>query len=182
MGTVPDLNLYNTIIVTSGNGVTRLKNHLAGRNVVTVGEKTAELARRNGATATSLGENVATFLQRADQIKGTAFLCRGTHSRGNIVNTLTSRGIAAEEAILYDQIEQQPNAAALDLMSGKTPIVAPVFSPRTASLLAAHTITAPITVLAISQAATEAWSGPGKVHVAAHPDAKSMLQLVRATI
>lgn len=180
LGDVPDLSAYGTIIVTSGNGVERLGSHLMGRYVVTVGEKTAHLARQHGAEAVALGENIAAFLQNSDQIRGTALLCRGVHSRGDIAQTLSGRSISVEEAILYDQVGQSLNSAALRLLSGQARILAPVFSPRTAKLLSAHSITAPLTVLAISDATREAWSGSGEVQVAAHPDAESMLHLVRA--
>lgn len=179
MGDVPDLTAFDTIIVTSGNGVERLKDHLAGRYVVTVGEKTAALAREHGAEAVALGENIAAFLGNADQIRGGALLCRGVHSRGDIVQSLTDRGIKAEEVILYDQVGQALSAAALQLLSGDAHVIAPVFSPRSAKLLSAYTFTAPLSVLAISDATKDAWEGTGEVRVAVRPDAESMLHLVR---
>ena len=181
VGDVPDLAAYDTIIVTSGNGVERLKDHLAGRYIVTVGEKTATLARQHGAAgAVALGENIAAFLEKSDHIRGKALLCRGVHSRGDIVRALSNHGVTAEEVVLYDQTAQPLNTAALQLLAGEARVVAPVFSPRTAKLLSAYSVTAPLTVLAISEATKDAWSGPGEVQVAAHPDAESMLHLVRS--
>lgn len=178
VGEVPDLDLFDTIIVTSGNGVTRLGSALAGRYVVTVGAKTAALARESGATAVALGENVEAFLEQASKITGHALFCRGVHSRGDLAEKLSGFGVKAEEAVLYDQVAIPLSNAARHLVEGAGTVIAPVFSPRTAKLLSANQFFAPITVLAISAATADAWTAGGKVQIAEAPDSTAMQALV----
>lgn len=178
LGDLPELDRFATIVVTSGNGVKRLGSALAGRQVRTVGTGTAGKARDLGAEARALGENVDAFLAHVHDISGPVLVVRGVHSRGNLASRLAEAGHEVEEAVLYDQVAVPLNSAARGLLAGSSPVVAPVFSPRTAQLLAATTIEAPLTVIAISPAAAEAWRGVGKVRVAERPDAEAMCDLV----
>ena len=178
IGDIPDLDNFDTIILTSGNGVARLGPALAGRRVFTVGERTAALARAHGAEASALGENVEAFLDHATEIKGKALFCRGVHSRGELAARLVSGGVEIEEAVLYDQVAVPLSNAASLLLTGEDPVVAPVFSPRTARLLSASLITAPLTVLAISPATAKAWTSRGRILIAETPDAFAMRGLV----
>lgn len=182
VGPMPDLDRYDTIVVTSGNAVRRLGAALSGMRVVTVGEKTAALAREHGADAEALGEDVEAFLGRAGTIDGSIVLCRGVHSRGDVADRFQRVGKDVDEAIIYDQIAEPLTDEALDLLTGDAPVVAPIFSPRTAGLLAANPITAPLTLLAISQATAEAWDKGGTVRIAERPDAKAMRALVRESV
>ncbi len=178
LGEVPDLEPFDTIILTSGNGVARLGSALAGRHVVTVGEKTAALARESGAAAVALGENVEAFLEQASKIKDRVLFCRGVHSRGDLAEKLTGFGVRVEEAVLYHQAAVPLSNAACLLLEGAAPVIAPVFSPRTAKLLSANQISAPITVLAISAATAQAWTAGGQIRTANAPDSASMQELV----
>lgn len=178
MGDVPDLERYATIILTSGNGVARLGSALSGRHVVTVGERTAALAREHDAEAKHLDDDVEGFLENAATVRGPALFCRGVHSRGDLAKRLAERGIEVEEAILYDQVAEPLTNAARLLLAGSLPVVAPVFSPRSAKLLSSHRIAAPLTLLAISQATADAWTGGGEVLVAERPNAAAMRALV----
>lgn len=177
-GEVPDLTLYDTVVITSGNGVARLGASLSGRHVVTVGDRTAELARGQGADATALGENIEAFLRKADHLTGRVLVCRGVHSRCELAARLREQGADADEAILYDQVACPLSTAASLLLTGEAPVVAPVFSPRTAKLLSTCLVTAPMTVLAISTATAESWTAGGRVLIADQPDAASMRKLV----
>ena len=177
VGDIPDLDTYDTIVLTSGNGVRRLGDKLAGRSVVTVGENTATLAESLGASAKAHGENVEAFLAATPNL-GRALFCRGTHSRGNLASRLNEAGQSVDEAVLYDQVAQTLSDAAQSLLTDGAPIVAPVFSPRSAALLAAYDVLSPVQLLAISQSAAEAWTGSAEVRIAAHPTAAAMRQLV----
>lgn len=179
VGEVPDLDAFETLVLTSGNGVARLGSALANRQVVTVGDKTAELARGFGAIASALGENVDAFLENAPKFEGRVLFCRGVHSRGELAQKLSDLGNTVEEAVLYDQIGQPLGEAGQRLLTGRAMVVAPLFSPRTAKLLSANQITAPLKVLAISQATADAWAGPGELRIAERPDADHMRQMVQ---
>ena len=180
LGDVPDLNRFAAVVATSANGVERLGVALAGRMVRTVGERTAEIARAFGAEALALGENVEAFLRRGGELTGPVLVVRGVHAIGDLSEQLAGQGHEVEEAVLYDQVAVPLNGAARSLLTGGSPVVAPLFSPRTARLLAQTTVTAPLLVLAISEATAEAWIGGGRVQVAESPDAEAMCRLVIA--
>ena len=149
---------------------------------MTVGQNTARLAQEAGAEAVMLGETGAELLENAHKIDGPALICRGVHARLDLVQGLAERGIEASEAIVYDQVPQDLSEAARDLLAGENMVVAPVFSPRSATLLSAQSISAPIRVLAISRATADAWIGPGKVEVADRPTSAAMCDLLAVTL
>ena len=175
---VPDLDPYATLIFTSANGVAACARAIAGRRVVTVGTKTSALAIQAGADALSLGEDVDAFLAQADRIEGPALFCRGVHTRGDLASRLQARGLNVDEAIVYDQIAQPLTSDALALLQSDALVIAPVFSPRSAQLLCENAITAPITVIAMSAAVAEAWSGPGTTETVSAPTAIHMAKQV----
>ena len=175
---IPHLDRFATLVITSVNGGRRLAGTLAYRRVVTVGEKTASLARSFGASAASMGENIAGFLGNAKYLEGPVLFCRGVHTRGDLAGELRSRGIEVEEAVLYDQVSKPLSQAARMLLTGDAPVIAPVFSPRTAALLSRNVITAPFTLVAMSDAVRDAWENGGEIMVAAAPTAKAMCACV----
>jgi len=174
IGDLPALDDFTTLVITSGNGVRCLEHALAGRKVATVGAKTAELARRFGADAVALGETVTEFVTRARELEGPALYCRGVHTRGQLAEQLVAAGLSVSEALLYDQVSQPLTQAARALLTGEGRVVAPVFSPRSAALLSANVITAPLTVIAMSEAVRDAWQNSGDVQIAAKPTAAAM--------
>lgn len=182
-GAVPELDRFDTIILTSANAVTCLADRadLTGRTVVTVGARTAEAARDAGAVATMLGQDASELIAAAYRIEGRAVFCRGAHSRGEIARHLRDRGVTVEEVVIYDQVEQPLSSAAKALFKGKRPIIVPLFSPRSASILANQAeIDAPLTLVAMSNNVAAAWSGPGRILVAASPTADGMCDVVIA--
>ncbi len=178
VGDPPDLDGFSTIIVTSGNAVRRLGGALEGRRVLTVGESTAALARGFGARAKALGETAEAFLEGIDEVAPPAVACRGRHARRNLAAWLSAQGAATVDMVLYDQTPRPLSRAARTLLDGSAPVVAPVFSPRSAELLSRHPAAAPVTVLAISEAARASWRGDAEFRVARRPTADSMCELV----
>lgn len=178
VGDLPDLQGFRTIVLTSANGVQRMAPVLAGRSVVTVGDRTAALARDAGADAKALGETAEALMAHAAEIAGPALVCRGVHARAELAARLRDAGIEAAEAVVYDQIALPLTTAARALLEGKAPVVAPLFSPRSATLLSANRIAAPLTVVAMSSAVAAAWVGPGQTLVASAPTAAAMAALV----
>ena len=182
VGSVPDLSNSGTIIVTSGHAVRRLSNSIQGRSVVTVGAATADLARSFGAEAVAFGETAQDILDRGRELVPPVLVCRGVHARLELADELSGRGVDANEAVIYDQFAKPMTKRAVDLLAGVDPVIVPVFSPRSAALLAEYETRAPITVVAISDAAKSAWIGRGKVQVANHPTAQSMCDAVTAIL
>lgn len=102
---------------------------------------------------------------------------RGTHSRGNIAERLSKAGLNMTEQVVYDQPALPLSEPALQALAGQTPVVAPLFSPRTAALLATYKVQAPLSVAAMSESVAKA---AGSLHVeencvAARPAAVEML-------
>ena len=174
----PDLNAFASIVVASGNAVRQLGDTLEGRIVLTVGEATAALARGFGARAKALGETAETFLERIGDVTFPAIVCRGRHVRCNLADRLSAEGVTTVDVVLYDQVPRPLSRAGHALLAGRSPVVAPVFSPRSAELLSCYAAAAPVIVLAISTAARAAWQGDAEIRVAEHPTAESMCDLV----
>lgn len=149
--------------------------------MLTVGQKTAALARAAGADATALGEDIEAFLSNVGKLGGRILLCHGVHSRGDLAQRLRDADGNLDVAILYDQVASRPSTAAQRLLVGVSPVVAPIFSPRTARLMVGFgPITAPLTVIAMSPAVAEAWNGPGEIRVASEPTSAAMCEMTLA--
>ncbi|MXQ08214.1 uroporphyrinogen-III synthase [Alphaproteobacteria bacterium GH1-50] len=184
-GDLPDLARYRTIILTSASAVERLarEGQLVGRAVAAVGDRTAAEARAAGADAVALGDTVEDFLQNTSWVAPPAIHCRGIHARGDLAARLSEQGISCDEAVIYDQIGRPLSAAARGLLTGSGRVVLPVFSPRSARLIAEFGgITAPLSVVAMSDAVAEAWNGPGTVQIAREPTADAMSEAVLASL
>ena len=173
-----DLSDYETVILTSSNGVTACGEALQGRHVVTVGDKTAEAAAQEGADATALGTDADGLVANADRIKGPALHVRGRYTRGAIVERLGNLGIEVDDLVLYEQVSQPLSQAALALLQGEGQVIAPVFSPRSSKLLSQAPISADVRVIAMSDAVRDAWTGPGKVDVVSAPTSDEMVRQV----
>jgi uroporphyrinogen-III synthase len=104
---------------------------------------------------------------------------RGTHAAADIVGALRTTGIEACEAVLYAQRALPLSDAARACLAGAAPVIAPVFSPRSAALLMAETPTrAPLVILAISAAAAARVpdGAAAACIVAERPDMEGMLR------
>jgi uroporphyrinogen-III synthase len=147
-----------------------------GRFAICVGSQTAGVAR-------AAGFDVVEGQGTADSIlpliaKATVPLIH-PHGR-HVAKILPVPGM-----VVYDQQPVVLTARAQVLLAGKIPVILPVFSPRSASLLSQQVKNAQagLWVVAISDAALRAWTGPARrVIVAQRPDADAMktaiLQLV----
>ena len=157
-----------------------LAGDLSGRRAWCVGDRTAELAAAAGAEARSAGGDVAALerLLLSERPERLVYL-RGEPSRGDLAARLCAAGADVGETVLY-RTEARPLTveAARALESGAQPVVAPVFSPRGAALLAAAAPRLPAVVVAISAAAAEPFVGRCKIVRAGQPDAEVMRQLV----
>ena len=167
VGGMPDLAPYETVIVTSGNAVERLPQG-NGQRVVTVGERTADLAASKGYDAVCLGQTVDDFLTRRAEVMPPALYLRGRHTRVDLAGKLNDMAIETAEQVVYDQQEQPLTASAENLLASGEAIV-PVFSPRTARLLSAYHVHEATEVFLISQATAEAWSAAGQTRIAERP-------------
>ena len=177
----PDLS-GATLVVTSSNAVHAISKQLNGRRVAAVGQATAELAASFGAVAECMGETVDELLEKSQCLTSPIVVARGVHARLDLTAELTRRGHSARAVTVYDQAMKPLSLEARALLLGSHPVIAPVFSPRSAALLSKAEILAPIKVLAISKNAADAWRGPGEILIAKRPTAQSMCELVAQVV
>ncbi|MCE6960049.1 uroporphyrinogen-III synthase [Cereibacter sphaeroides] len=155
-----------------------------------VGNRTARAARAAGFEARSADGDaealVAAILGTGE--RGPLLHLRGAESRGDVAGRLSAQGIPTAEAIVYDQRPKPLSAEAIDALGGGRPVLAPLFSPRTARLLAAEVARgAPGAVLwiaALSPAVAEAAASlpAQRRQIAAQPDADALLDAVKALL
>lgn len=181
------------VIFTSETGVAGLSALVDWRvEAICVGPLTAKVAQDHGWPATSLGGDAERLLAAltAAKPKGRWIHARGRDAAGSLATRLAQTGMAITEAILYAQ-EPQPMAPELRAaFHGTTPLLLPIFSPRSGRLLIEAlgdlaAVTAPLHIAAISPAAVATVSGlaASSLEIAATPDGPGMLDaLERLTI
>lgn len=128
------------VIFTSENGV-RVFAEISPRRDISafcVGDRTAEVARAMGLAARSAkgaaGDLVAMVL--AERPAGRLLHLHGRHVRGDVVDRLRTAGLDAGGLAIYDQVICPPDDAFLGVAAGSRPVIAPLFSPRSAAIFA----------------------------------------------
>ncbi|MEZ5753456.1 MAG: uroporphyrinogen-III synthase [Paracoccaceae bacterium] len=183
---------YSALILTSETGAAAAGQlRQGGRSLpmraICVGDRTAASAQSAGFTAESAAGDAEALLARilASNDPGPFLHLRGSDARGDIVPRLVAKGRPAQAAIVYEQIPQDLNSQARSLLQGTTPLVVPVFSPRSADLLARNgPFTAPLWIAAISSAAAARAEQmlPQRLEIAVTPDAPGMLDALSRLI
>jgi uroporphyrinogen-III synthase len=112
------------------------REEAAGRIAYCVGDQTAQAAGVAGFEARSASgtaeELIAMIL--AERPAARLLHPRGEHARGAVVRRLAEAGLMAEEVVVYAQEEVAPSEEAKALMASGKPVLAPLFSPRSAAL------------------------------------------------
>ncbi len=148
------------LIFSSANGV----NAAALLNVdrclpaYCVGPATTQAAQDAGWDAQNLGATAEALVANLLKLKPRSPLLhlRGEHSRGNVAERLTESGLTTREQPIYRQQLLPLSDEALQAAEGNQPIIAPLFSPRTARHFAdVWAGSAPLWLAAISEAAAE---------------------------
>lgn len=147
-----------------------------------VGDRTAEAARALGLTPVSAKGDaealIALILGHGS--KGPLLHLHGRDTRGNIAGRLNSAGIETHSVIAYVQSQQSLSVEATELLASDNPVLAPLFSPRSAEILAAELagrhLSPTLTIVALSPAVAKAAQQlNAEVQIAARPDAPAML-------
>jgi len=152
----PDLpKTCDNLILTSANGVRqaiRLKINVSG-SVFCVGERTTEIAKLHYSSAIKAGNCAKELIDFvvAREISRSILHLSGQHTRGDIVENLVKAGCRARRVITYDQRKIAPTKEAQTALMGTIPVVLPLFSTRSAVLLAECTVNAPVHLVAISE-------------------------------
>lgn len=176
---------FNGFIFTSGQAVA-LSPAGAGRPAFCVGQTTAAAAKAAGWRVVLAAQDAAHLITEFPTATNGPFLhLSGEHRRGDIAARLSARGQHTEVCVLYFQRLIPLSNTAMAALAGKKPVIAPVFSPRTAAHLASQVQSVPdLTVLAISDAAAQAFAPNHGARVvrAAEPTGDAMAQMVENLI
>ncbi|SMH44424.1 uroporphyrinogen-III synthase [Maritimibacter sp. HL-12] len=176
-GVQPDLSTYHGVILTSANAL-RFLPGLHGVRAWCVGEHTAGAARAQGAQVMRVADDAEDLLAGFNG-SGPLLHLRGEHARGNVAQRLTSAGIVTHEAVIYRQVPRELTDEARRLIEGEGKVILPLFSPRSAVLLAKQVmrIGSGLEVIAISPAVAEAWcaeTGSEAIEVCERPTGAEM--------
>lgn len=178
----PDLGPYRGVILTSVNGVAHAPD-LTGKRVYCVGERTAQAARAKGGDVRLVTPDAARFLRQIEA-NGPLVHLHGRHRAGTIAEDLTSAGLETHSVTVYEQNARPLTEDAKALIEGASPVVLPLYSPRTARLVGAGVVRVGprVRVIAISPAAAESWTAEtGHIpEVCAEPDGDTMRKQIRA--
>lgn len=178
------------LIFTSENGVAGLSRATDKRDLraYCVGDRTADAARKAGFTARSARGTAIELVEEiaADPPGGRLLHLRGEHARGDVCGTLRSRGLEADERVVYAQRALPFAPEVLDAVADAPITLLPLFSPRSAQLVAERLTDCArrLALVTMSEAVTEAWTGPTPVDLvqAQRPDAAAMLDALAVVI
>ncbi len=153
-----------------------------------VGDLTARAASAAGFDACSAGGDAAQLLAMIQRARPTGPLLylHGRETRGDLAERLNSAGIETHSAQIYQQESLPPSPDALARLAQTGPVLIPIFSPRSATLLAADLAspTAPLYLVAMSAAvAANARTIPHRaLQIAQRPDAVAMLDALEVLL
>lgn len=108
----------------------------------------------------------------------------GAHVTGDVSGALVADGISAHSAVVYDQKACPGSHEARSLLAGRTPVILPLFSPRSAKLLTDDLADsrAPVWIAAISPAVAQAVNVHSaaklQIRVAPRPDADGLIAVI----
>lgn len=168
------------LILTSENGAEAASRlGLAPLPAHVVGPRTFEVARSFGFDPAPPVPDAKTLLAHLLDLRpeGPLLHVHGEHASGDVAPQLNEAGIPVVELVAYAQHALGPNDDALAALQGDRPVVLPLFSPRSASLVAAWSEPrAPLHVVAISEAAAAKAEGLGarSMVIADTPDGPGM--------
>jgi uroporphyrinogen-III synthase len=183
---------FTAIVLTSETGVEAARRISAAGTALPnrafcVGNRTAEAARAAGFDASSAAgavNNLLAYILAAAPV-GRLLLLRGQDSVGDLEQRLILAGIETVSQIIYRQIVQSLSGEAIAVLQAPSPVILPIFSPRSARIFAAElrrvAAKAPIWLAALSPAVAEAFDFPTVyTEIATRPDSPAMLQAVQA--
>lgn len=153
-----------------------------------VGQRTAQAAQAAGFAARQGQGDAETLIKliRTERPAGPFLWPHGAHLARDLAADLGAAGFDVTSLQVYAQRAIGPTAEAMALLAGDSPVLLPLFSPRSARLaadaFAAHV--APIRVAALSQAVAKAAAGlsPERLSIARTPESECLLDALAALI
>lgn len=160
------------LVFTSANAVP-FAGPGAGRPALCVGGRTARVAEEAG-FKTRVGDGFAESLFPLIEASEVPLL----HPHGRHL----ARQLPVEGVVVYDQIAVSLTKQAKDLLANVGPVFLPLYSPRSARLLADQLSGSPaeLCIASISPAVAKAWHGPCKRHaLAEEPTSEKIVAALR---
>jgi uroporphyrinogen-III synthase len=126
---------FDAAIFTSKNGVESAGNGL-GRQAYCVGEKTALAAKKAGFQTVATAQNAQDLVTKivSNPPQASLLHIRGEYAIGDIMQNLRRASIECDACVTYRQVAQSFRDEVRQIFEGDQRIVAPIFSPRTATL------------------------------------------------
>ncbi|MGR3661015.1 MAG: uroporphyrinogen-III synthase [Paracoccaceae bacterium] len=176
---------YSALIFASQNAVNAVADcdGLVGKRAFVVGESTGKIATSLGLSVVVADGNASSLVKKIITVKtkGPLLLLCGRYTTGNIQQRLIFAGIDTDSIVTYEQEAIGLTPEAIAVLRGKSPVVMPIFSSRSARILSAQLLKlksiSPIILVAISQAVLDAWNGPEPLEysVAIEPTGQEMI-------
>ncbi len=170
------------VIFTSANAVKEVDRLAIPRGAIAwcVGDQTSAAAAAAGFEVENAHGDSADLVARmiAAQPTGQILHLHGAHTTGHVAENLAAAGLPCDARVVYRQLAQPASAELRMAFQGNTPLIVPVFSPRSAKLLAqVGPIDAPFTAVAISETVAQTARAllPADVIVANFPDKAAMI-------
>lgn len=182
VGAVPDAA---ALLLTSGNvvDVYRAVGGIPGLPTWVVGPRTAARAREAGLDVRGVAADVEALAMLVPLDAPPLVHLRGAAARGDLVGALRARGIAASEAVVYAQ-EAVPLDEVARALLKEEPVLAPLYSPRSAALLMAELDTVMrlnLRPVCLSVAVAQACRIP-PLAIADAPDGAAMLRAILSSL
>lgn len=188
-----DLAQVHTLVFTSINGVKAFAQQHSNRDLpcICVGDRTADAAQKFGFLAKSAAGNasdlIAMIIEQETPTGGHYLHVRGKEVAFDVAQALRDLGIAAQQVVAYEQTEVLLTKAAAAILSGVRPVIAPLFSPRTAAYFSRQTShldlsQATALCLSVNVADRLEQSRFAKLVVAEKPDATAMMTALAVII
>ena len=187
----PSFDGVACLILTSENAALALESmgtKIAGLPALCVGERSAAAARSIGLDADSVGGSADDLVEAvlATPATGPLLHLRGSETRGEIAERLSTAGRQIDEVIIYDQIPAKLSPEVKLLLADVNPVVLPLFSPRFSALLgiALERVHAPLCLVALNSAVADQWAGPTpeRLEVALKPNLDEMMHAVARAV
>ena len=178
---------YSAVILTSRHAAQATAEAFPKLTAYCVGDATAQAVRALGVTAVSVAGSADDLISHlAGKSLSRAIHLHGKHTRGDVARRLTASGIETHEAVVYDQRARTWTSEERDSVAQAQSLVVPLYSPRSAQILSKRLeiYTGPLTLVAMSQACIDAWSGPVPICsvVAQRPDGATMTQAIASQL
>jgi uroporphyrinogen-III synthase len=171
-----------SVILTSEQAALRARGAGArgGMKAWCVGDRTAEVARREGFEAVSAGGDAEALIVTILKAQPEAPLAhiRGEQTTGDVSERLTKAGLMTHDQVVYRQKDCTLSPEVFEALSGGQTLVVPLFSPRSAEAFLRQIKAAdPMRIIAMSKAVADKASACGArdILVAERPDLEAMV-------